>query len=411
MQRPDDYSTGPSPNLSNADPVANDGTEFAVSATAGLITPAATPDDQDISPLDSPGQYLRRSREARRMELGHVATELRLPPETIDAIERDAYAGLPDPVFVAGYVRGYARLLGLDQDALMEGFRRLHPSTDPPAPRIATGGAEGGSGWLVGLVSVLIAAALLGGVWLWWDHREGDGARTPFAGRATAPPSPTEDDAADTQRATETETETAAADTARGGWFLERWLRPPPAATDADADDSTATATTDTAAPAAAATPAVAEPAPLPYPETPEQPAAPVDTTLPALATLPEPPSAPTPTAAPIPTPDPEPTAAVTDTDPPADTPPEVVLSFSGPCWVDIRDATGTVRLSGEMRDGDRHVLDGEPPFSLILGNAAAASVEVGGQPFDVRAIARGNVARFRLDPAEVIAAANADSD
>lgn len=84
-------------------------------------------------------------------------------------------------------------------------------------------------------------------------------------------------------------------------------------------------------------------------------------------------------------------------------------MSFSGPCWVDIRDASGEVRLSGEMRDGDRHVLDGEPPFSLILGNAAAASVEVGGQPFDVRAIARGNVARFQLDPAEFVATARAD--
>jgi cytoskeleton protein RodZ len=102
----------------------------------------------------------------------------------------------------------------------------------------------------------------------------------------------------------------------------------------------------------------------------------------------------------------------------PSDAPPgnaaggsEVVVAFTGPCWVDIRDATGDFKLFGEMGDGDRHELGGEPPYSLIIGNASAVQMEIGGAPFDVAAIARGNVARFTLDAATIAEAAGSGSD
>jgi len=88
----------------------------------------------------------------------------------------------------------------------------------------------------------------------------------------------------------------------------------------------------------------------------------------------------------------------------------EVVVSFSGPCWVDIRDAEGEVLLFGEMADGDQHVLGGDPPYSLVLGNASATALTVGDKPFDVNAIAKGNVARFTLDPTELDPADDAPS-
>lgn len=78
----------------------------------------------------------------------------------------------------------------------------------------------------------------------------------------------------------------------------------------------------------------------------------------------------------------------------------EVVVAFSGPCWVDIRDSTRNYALVGEMDKGDRHLLGGKPPYSLIIGNAAAAQILVDGQPFDFKSVVRGNVARFSLDPA-----------
>jgi cytoskeleton protein RodZ len=61
------------------------------------------------------------------------------------------------------------------------------------------------------------------------------------------------------------------------------------------------------------------------------------------------------------------------------------------------------------MGDGDRHVLQGEPPYSLILGNASVVEMRVGDRPFDVRAIAKGNVARFDFDPAQLDDAPSTD--
>jgi cytoskeleton protein RodZ len=80
----------------------------------------------------------------------------------------------------------------------------------------------------------------------------------------------------------------------------------------------------------------------------------------------------------------------------------DVVMEFSGPCWVDVRDKEGELKLFGEMRKGDRHVLSGTPPYSMIIGNAAAVEILVAGNPFDLDPIARGNVARFTLDPEQL---------
>ena len=76
-----------------------------------------------------------------------------------------------------------------------------------------------------------------------------------------------------------------------------------------------------------------------------------------------------------------------------------IVMSFEGPCWVDVRDSERSYKLFGEMKKGDRHVLSGTPPYSVILGNVAAVEITVGGAEFDLSAISRGNVARFTLNP------------
>jgi cytoskeleton protein RodZ len=77
----------------------------------------------------------------------------------------------------------------------------------------------------------------------------------------------------------------------------------------------------------------------------------------------------------------------------------EVVLSFSGSSWIDVRDSAGKSVLSGEMQKGDRHVLEGEPPYAFVIGNATSTAISVGGKPFDLGGVSRGNVARFKLDP------------
>lgn len=342
-----------------------------VTALPGLTQAAELPPEPEPELAGgSPGARLRRAREARRMEPGRVANELRLKPAVIHALEHDDYASLPGPLFAGGYLRSYARLLGLDPEPLLEEFRRLNPTAEAPPPRVTPGEeVEPGGGLLVPLFSAIVVVALLVGVYLWWEHKE-------LAPASVATP-------ADLPR-------TRVPVTAQ---------RPPPPAT---------APVPEAPAPAPVVTPT--PPATVVVADAPPPDSAPA-TTAPALPIAAPPPPVPEPiAAAPL---DPPPAAVPASPPPVGDAAPApatpagdsgVVLTFSGPSWVDVRDASGSFRLFGEMASGDRRALGGEPPYSFILGNASAVTVTVGDAPFDINTVARGNVARFRLDPATMSA-------
>jgi cytoskeleton protein RodZ len=76
-----------------------------------------------------------------------------------------------------------------------------------------------------------------------------------------------------------------------------------------------------------------------------------------------------------------------------------IVLTFNAPCWVDVRDSERKFKLFGEFPKGSRKVLGGQPPYKMVIGNAAAVTITVNGKPFDLAAYAKGNVARFTLSP------------
>ena len=67
----------------------------------------------------SVGPRLRAAREAQGLSVEEAAGRLRLMHRQIDAMEREDFESLGQPVFARGFVRNYARLLGLDPDALL----------------------------------------------------------------------------------------------------------------------------------------------------------------------------------------------------------------------------------------------------------------------------------------------------
>lgn len=66
------------------------------------------------------GAILREAREAQGLSLAHVRDDLRISERYLQAIEEDAYDLLPTDVHVRGYLRNYARYLGLDPEPLVE---------------------------------------------------------------------------------------------------------------------------------------------------------------------------------------------------------------------------------------------------------------------------------------------------
>ena len=54
------------------------------------------------------GERLRQARESAGLELVEIADALKLSPAVTAALEADDYDGLPEPVFVRGYMKRYA---------------------------------------------------------------------------------------------------------------------------------------------------------------------------------------------------------------------------------------------------------------------------------------------------------------
>jgi cytoskeleton protein RodZ len=115
------------------------------------------------------GARLRAAREARKLELDKVAAELKLDVSVVRALENDDRQHLPAAIFVQGYLRSYARLVGLPEQELVRDYT-AGQGTLPPLtvrrirPRRARLRLPSGA-LLRNLVLVLLLAIML---WLAW---------------------------------------------------------------------------------------------------------------------------------------------------------------------------------------------------------------------------------------------------
>lgn len=75
-----------------------------------------------------------------------------------------------------------------------------------------------------------------------------------------------------------------------------------------------------------------------------------------------------------------------------------VQLQFDGDAWVEIRDKSRKIVFSQLSRQGNSQVVQGKPPFSLVVGNANQVKIAYNGKPFDLAPHTRVNVARFKLE-------------
>jgi cytoskeleton protein RodZ len=69
------------------------------------------------------GQLLARRRSERGLDLADIARESRIPLRHLDAIERDLHEKLPALPYAVGFVRSYARTLGLAPDSVVAQFK------------------------------------------------------------------------------------------------------------------------------------------------------------------------------------------------------------------------------------------------------------------------------------------------
>ncbi|WP_038046993.1 RodZ domain-containing protein [Thermus caliditerrae] len=108
------------------------------------------------------GERLRRAREERGLSLREAAERLALKVQVLEALEGCRFAELPEPALARGYLRRYARLLGLDPEPLLALYPGASPQEATPPPR------RRGKGILwAWALAVLVLGAMGYGAYLW----------------------------------------------------------------------------------------------------------------------------------------------------------------------------------------------------------------------------------------------------
>jgi len=78
----------------------------------------------------SVGETLAEERKQRSLSVQEVATQLRLDPRIIEALETENYEILPSPAYIRGYLRSYAKILSMDADRIISQYNNKAPQ--PP---------------------------------------------------------------------------------------------------------------------------------------------------------------------------------------------------------------------------------------------------------------------------------------
>lgn len=340
----------------------------------------------------NPGETLRKARENKNWALADVAAQLNLTAQSLRLLESGAFEQLPGHTFSRGYIRSYAKLLGMDSNMLVADFDQYTGTNSQGSSVSSLGRIEEPARVSHNLLRVFSVAVLLGlggAGFFWWQTESPDSA----ARLATAGLGHVEVEAADgtTEIHPLDEPEDQAVAEVQGDDELPETGLPVPLSAPAEADagalgEAPASVAPTTApllaepSPASSATPAVATTAPV-------VPAVPVVT--PPAAVLPAVPSAAT---AEIPV-----ASAPAPVSAPAAGDARVSLMFSSDCWAQLTDANGKVLFSALKRKGESLDLYGKPPLELRLGYARGAVVSFNGQQVDIGPFTHGETARLKL--------------
>lgn len=92
----------------------------AVEINQALIEPTVAIIDDRLSAATLPGTILAAKREELRWSLEEAAERLKLTPRQVVALEANDFDALPGMSSVRGFVRSYAKLLGLDPELMLE---------------------------------------------------------------------------------------------------------------------------------------------------------------------------------------------------------------------------------------------------------------------------------------------------
>lgn len=114
--------------------------------------------------LGSLGRRLREAREARGLSLSDVAEQVRIRSLYLAAIEEEDWKAVGAPVYVRGFLRTYARFLGIDPEEAVGEFNRTQPASTPagsPSHERKSAGESSRRGGILIVVAAVVAVLLV----------------------------------------------------------------------------------------------------------------------------------------------------------------------------------------------------------------------------------------------------------
>ncbi len=296
-------------------------------------------DFQDDSQAAGPGQLLRNAREQLGWTREQVASRIHLRLTLIAAIEADTYDKHTSHTFIRGYLRAYAKLVGIPEETILAAYEKLGltPPDNIDMQSFSRRSRQQANDSRLKVVTWLVILVLIGLSVAWWWQ-------------STARRSAGDDALAATEMGATVNTPEA--NVAPAVEVADPVL---PAASDAVSTQVVVNGATAT----------------LPVVATDASAAVPTDVSG-AVST-----------------------AESTTTEPAKA--PQLKMSFTADCWLDVKDANGKTLFSGLKKANDELVLEGPEPLRFIIGAPMAVNLEYQGKSFDMSRYNNGRTARFSL--------------
>lgn len=330
----------------------------------------------DPSALQQPapaelGEVLLAARNAKNLTQMDVFNSLRLSIKQISALENNDFDALPEPTITRGFIRNYARFLGVDAEPLLASYRMRMPgkastalSVQPSSHQVISG--KDSQPWLKYILGSILVLLFVVAWFFYMDYM-------PKPAKLSAEKAPE-----------------AVVSTAPSTEMPLPEIALPAAERQADGSDVAAAAGSDNSSNATVANANIGNSTP-----TNAAPAAVPNTTAPTSAQIPQAQVTQDAKTAVKVGPTAKASAIVNDTAPATK---KVSVSCSEQTWVRVTDKSGKVIFEKMLAAGSADGFDGKPPFNVVIGNANATKLLFSGKQIDLASYTKSNVAHLTLE-------------
>ena len=304
----------------------------------------------------SVGELLRQARDKAGLSLADVAARLRMGVKQVRALEDSDYSLLPTGTFLRGFVRNFAKVVGVKPESALALLEKTHlaavsisaSSVVVPSQQninVPTPGGDVATPRARLMIAAVIALLVIIIVWWWWEYVR------PYLAEGGRPKADTAENPVSVPIALPEQVPVAAPreDVAvpHSGKLIVEQTQPAPAQTTAA---KSATVTTVASLPAASPAEAVAK----------------SDVTVRTQVPL-----------------------TVGNG--------LLGLTFSGNSWVQVVDANGKAVVDRTFKAGDAEEVTGKSPLSVVIGNAQVTRLAYSGKEIDLAPHTRASVARVTV--------------